>query len=198
MATKIYTKTGDDGSTGLFGGGRVPKDSARIEAYGNVDELDSVIGLCAAASSFDWLTDLLHSIQEKLFILGADLATPIKGEGGTGEDARATNATRYNIPRIEEADATQLEHAIDEQVAALPPLKHFILPGGSELAARLHLARTVCRRAERSLVHLAALETIGRHDVIFLNRLSDLLFVLARRANQLAGINDIEWNGKKS
>jgi cob(I)alamin adenosyltransferase len=195
MATKIYTKTGDDGTTGLFGGGRVPKDSARIEAYGNVDELGSVIGLCAAASSFDWLTDLLHSIQEKLFILGADLATPIKREGGTGEDARAT---QYNIPRIEEADATQLEHAIDEQVAALPPLKHFILPGGSELAARLHLARTVCRRAERSLVHLAALEAIGRHDLIFLNRLSDLLFVLARRANKLAGINDIEWNGKKS
>ncbi|HET6402476.1 MAG TPA: cob(I)yrinic acid a,c-diamide adenosyltransferase [Candidatus Kapabacteria bacterium] len=190
MATKIYTKTGDDGTTGLFGGGRVPKDSARIEAYGNVDELDSLVGLCATASSFDWLTDLLRSIQEQLFVLGADLATPV-----TGEDARAT---RYNIPRIEESDATHLEHAIDEQVAALPPLKRFILPGGSELAAHLHLARTVCRRAERSLVHLAALEEIGKHDVIFLNRLSDLLFALARRANQLAGINDIEWEGKKS
>jgi cob(I)alamin adenosyltransferase len=186
MATKIYTKTGDDGTTGLFGGDRVPKDSARIEAYGNVDELDSVIGLCAAASSYDWLTDLLRSIQEKLFVLGADLATPLE------------TRSNYTIPRIEESDATHLEHAIDEQVAALPPLKHFILPGGSALAAHLHLARTVCRRAERSLVHLAALEEIGRHDVIFLNRLSDLLFVLARCANQLAEINDIEWDEKKS
>jgi len=186
MATKIYTKTGDDGTTGLFGGGRVPKDSARIEAYGNVDELDSVIGLCAATSSFDELTDLLHSIQEKLFVLGADLATPLESR------------SNYTIPRIEESDAMQLELAIDEHVAALPPLKHFILPGGSELSARLHLARTVCRRAERSLVHLAALEEIGKHDLIFLNRLSDLLFVLARRANQLAGINDIEWDGKKA
>lgn len=186
MATKIYTKTGDDGTTGLFGGGRVPKDSARIEAYGNVDELDSVIGLCAAASGYDWLNQLLHSIQEKLFILGADLATPL--------DTRSN----YNIPRIEEGDATHLEHLIDEQVAQLPELKHFILPGGSELAARFHFARTVCRRAERSLVHLAAIEGIGKHDIIFLNRLSDLLFILARRANQHAGIKDIEWNGKKS
>jgi cob(I)alamin adenosyltransferase len=186
MATKIYTKTGDDGTTGLFGGGRVAKDSARIEAYGNVDELDSVIGLCASAPSYDWLTTMLHSIQEKLFVLGADLATPLE------------TRSNYDIPRIEESDATQLEHEIDEQVSALPPLKHFILPGGTELASRLHLARTVCRRAERSLVHLASLEEIGKHDVIFLNRLSDLLFVLARRANQLAGINDIEWVGEKS
>ncbi len=186
MATKIYTKTGDDGTTGLFGGGRVPKDSARIEAYGNVDELDSVIGLCTVTSSYDWLTQLLHSIQEKLFVLGADLATPLE------------TRSNYNIPRIEASDATHLEHIIDEHVAALPPLKHFILPGGSELATRLHFARTVCRRAERSLIHLAALEEIGEYDVIFLNRLSDLLFVLARRANQLAEINDIEWDGKTS
>ncbi len=186
MATKIYTKTGDDGTTGLFGGGRVPKDSARIEAYGNVDELDSVIGLCAAESSGDWLTPLLRRIQKKLFVLGADLATPLE------------TRSNYNIPRIEESDAAELEHLIDEQEDALPPLKHFILPGGGELAARLHLARTVCRRAERSLVHLAAREEIGKHDVIFLNRLSDLLFVLGRRANQLAGINDIEWVGKRS
>ncbi|MFI5201750.1 MAG: cob(I)yrinic acid a,c-diamide adenosyltransferase [Candidatus Kapaibacterium sp.] len=181
MATKIYTKTGDDGTTGLFGGGRVPKDSARIEAYGTVDELDSVVGICAAVSSYDWLTPLLRRIQEKLFVLGADLATPL--------DARANNS----IPRIEAQDATEIEHAIDEHVAQLPPLKHFILPGGSELAARLHVARTVCRRAERSLVHLASQEEIGKHDVVFLNRLSDLLFVLARRANQLGGVADVEW-----
>lgn len=186
MATKIYTKTGDDGTTGLFGGGRVPKDSARIEAYGNVDELDSVLGLCAAASEYAWLKKLLQAIQEKLFVLGADLATPL--------ETRST----YDIPRVEESDSTRLEHLIDEHVAALPALEHFILPGGSELAARLHFARTVCRRAERSLVHLARIEEIGEHDVIFLNRLSDLLFVLARRANQLADVADVEWDGKNS
>ena len=182
MATKIYTRTGDDGTTGLFGGGRVPKDSARIEAYGNVDELDSVIGLCAAASKYDWLNELLRTIQEKLFVLGADLATPLE------------TRSNYSVPRIEEKDATRLERAIDEHAAQLPELKHFILPGGSELAARLHLARTICRRAERSLVHLATQEEIGTFDVIYLNRLSDLLFVLARRANQLAGVKDVEWN----
>jgi cob(I)alamin adenosyltransferase len=182
MSTKIYTKTGDDGTTGLFGGGRVSKDSARIEAYGNVDELDSVIGLVRAASQYEWLNNLLQSIQEKLFVLGADLATPL--------DTRSD----YKIPRIEEIDAKNLEKEIDKQTAELPPLKKFILPGGTELAARLHVARTVCRRAERSLVHLANEEEIGKHDIIYLNRLSDLLFVLARRANQLAGVSDIEWN----
>jgi cob(I)alamin adenosyltransferase len=182
MSTKIYTKTGDDGTTGLFGGGRVSKDSARIEAYGNVDELDSVIGLVRAASQYEWLNDLLQSIQEKLFVLGADLATPLD----THSD--------YKIPRIEETDAKNLEKEIDKHTAELPPLKKFILPGGTELAARLHLARTVCRRAERSLVHLEKIEEIGKHDIIYLNRLSDLLFVLARRTNQLAGVSDVEWN----
>jgi cob(I)alamin adenosyltransferase len=182
MSTRIYTKTGDDGITGLFGGGRVSKDSARIEAYGNVDELDSVIGLCCASSQYDWLNDLLRSIQEKLFVLGADLATPLE----TRSD--------YKIPRIEETDSEYLEKEIDKHTAELPPLTKFILPGGSELAARLHIARTVCRRAERSLVHLANLEEIGKQDIIYLNRLSDLLFVLARRANQLAGVSDVEWN----
>jgi cob(I)alamin adenosyltransferase len=182
MATKIYTKTGDDGTTGLFGGGRVRKDSARIEAYGDVDELDSVIGLCRALPGNDWLYPLLQQIQNNLFVLGADLATPL--------DTRSN----YKIPRITEEDSKQLELAIDEHTAALPPLKHFIHPGGCELAARLHFARTVCRRAERTLVTLAAEEEIGTYDVIYLNRLSDWLFTLARRANQLANVPDVEWN----
>jgi cob(I)alamin adenosyltransferase len=182
MATKIYTKTGDDGTTGLFGGGRVRKDSLRIEAYGTVDELDSVVGLCRALSGNDWIDPLLQRIQDNLFVLGADLATPL--------DTRSN----YNIPRITEEDSNRLERAIDEHTALLPPLKHFIHPGGCELAARLHIARTVCRRAERRLVTLAAEEETGTYDVIYLNRLSDLLFTLARRANQLAGVKDVEWN----
>ncbi len=183
MAIKIYTKTGDDGTTGLFGGGRVRKDSPRIEAYGTVDELDSVIGLCRAVGMNDWIDPLLQQIQNNLFVLGADLATPLE------------TRSSYNIPRISEEDSTRLEQAIDEHTAQLPPLKHFIHPGGCELAARLHFARTVCRRAERTLVTLAAKEEIGTYDVIYLNRLSDLLFTLARRANQLASVNDVEWNG---
>ena len=182
---KIYTKTGDDGTTGLFGGGRVPKDSARIEAYGTVDELNSVIGLAVSASSIDWLDDLLQHIQQQLFVLGADLATPL--------DARSN----YPIPRIDETDVKKLERAIDEQDNQLPPLKQFILPGGSVLAAHLHHARTVCRRAERLLVSLSQEQEIGKSDIIYLNRLSDLLFVLARRANQLTSVPDVEWDGKK-
>ena len=182
---KIYTKTGDDGTTGLFGGGRVPKDSARIEAYGTVDELNSVIGLAASISSIDWLDALLQHIHPHLFVLGADLATPL--------DARSN----YPIPRIDEEDVKKIERAIDEQDGQLPPLKHFILPGGSVLGAHLHHARTVCRRAERLLVSLAHEQEIGKSDIIYLNRLSDLLFVLARRANQLASVPDIEWDGKK-
>ena len=182
---KIYTKTGDDGTTGLFGGGRVPKDSARIEAYGTVDELNSVIGLVASESSVDWLNDLLQSIQQNLFVLGADLATPL--------DARSN----YAIPRMGDSDVKKLERAIDEHDAELPSLKRFILPGGSVAGALLHHARTVCRRAERLLVHLAHEQEIGKSDIIYLNRLSDLLFVLARRANQLGRVPDVEWDGKK-
>ena len=182
MATKIYTKTGDDGTTGLFGGGRVPKDSARIEAYGSVDELDSVIGMCRALDGNNWIDQLLQQIQTNLFVLGADLATPLE------------TRSNYNIPHIAEEDSKRLEQSIDEHTAALPELKHFIHPGGCELAARLHFARTVCRRVERRLVTLAAKEEIGKYDLIYLNRLSDLLFTLARRANQLSGVKDTEWN----
>ena len=185
MATKIYTKTGDDGSTGLFGGERVAKDDPRIEAYGNVDELNSVVGFARAASNVDWPNEILRSIQVDLFVLGADLATPL------------SSRSNYSIPRIEEVDVIKLEEAIDEQDHLLPPLKQFILPGGSELAARLHIARTVCRRAERALVSLSREQEIGKHDIIYINRLSDLLFMLARRANQEAGVPDVEWDGSK-
>ncbi len=182
---KIYTKTGDDGTTGLFGGGRVAKDSSRIEAYGTVDELNSVIGVARATISDTALTNLLERIQQNLFVLGADLATPL--------DARSN----YAIPRIDEKDVRELEIAIDENEAHLTPLKRFILPGGSQAAANLHLARTVCRRAERLIVALSREQEIGSSDIVFLNRLSDLLFVLARRANQLSGVDDVEWDGKK-
>jgi cob(I)alamin adenosyltransferase len=186
MAIKIYTKTGDDGTTGLFGGDRVPKDSLRIEAYGTVDELNSVMGFVRSASNFGWSNDILRSIQVNLFVLGADLATPL--------DTRST----YTIPRIEEPDVKRLELEIDEHERLLPSLKQFILPGGSEFSARLHMARTVCRRAERTLVRLSHEQELGKHDIIYLNRLSDLLFVLARRANQEAGMPDVEWNGSKA
>ena len=182
---KIYTKTGDDGTTGLFGGGRVPKDSMRIEAYGTVDELNSTIGIARASITDVGLSALLERIQQNLFVLGADLATPL--------DARSN----YAIPRIDGKDVHDLELAIDEHESHLPPLKKFILPGGGQAAANLHLSRTVCRRAERLLISLGREQEIGTSDIIFLNRLSDLLFVLARRANQIAGVSDVEWDGKK-
>lgn len=185
MSLKIYTKTGDDGTTGLFGGERVRKDSARIEAYGTVDELNSAVGVARSEDAPQELSDLLREMQVGLFVLGADLATPL--------DQKIT----YNIPRIERSDVERLERLIDEHESHLSPLKNFILPGGSECAAHLHMARTICRRAERLLVTLRDEDAIGEHDLIFLNRLSDLLFVLARRANKLAGVEDVEWDGKK-
>jgi cob(I)alamin adenosyltransferase len=180
MATKIYTKTGDDGTTGLFGGERVRKDSARIEAYGTVDELNSAVGMAASVAPQE-LRELLKALQISLFVLGADLATP--------HEQKIT----YKIPRVEEKDVKRLESLIDEHTAQLQPLKNFILPGGSVCAANLHLARTVCRRAERLLVTLRDQQDIGEHDLVYLNRLSDLLFTLARRANQIEGTEDIEW-----
>ena len=179
---KIYTKTGDDGTTGLFGGGRVSKDSSRIETYGTVDELNSVLGVARAALADETLRDLLRTVQQMLFVLGADLATPLE------------TRSNYKVPRITHAEVSQLERWIDEHESHLPPLQRFILPGGSAGAAHLHHARTVCRRAERALVHLTREQEIGPDDVVFVNRLSDLLFVLARRANQLAGVADVEWS----
>ncbi len=176
---KIYTKTGDRGETGLFGGPRVRKDDPRIEAYGTVDELNAVLGLARCEPLDGPLDALLASIQNELFDLGAELATPDPQRSGTRILAAAHIA--------------RLEAAIDQHEAALEPLKAFILPGGTRAAALLHLARTVCRRAERRLVTLADREPISADLIIYLNRLSDLFFVLARAANRAAGLPDVPW-----
>jgi cob(I)alamin adenosyltransferase len=175
---KIYTKTGDDGTTGLFAGGRVSKAHPRVETYGTVDELNSILGAARAegAQQIEWL----RRVQNDLFHVGADLATPL--------DAQADWVVRTSDEAI-----TWLEQSIDEMTAALPPLQHFILPGGTPAAAQLHIARTVCRRAERHAVTLAELEPITQNAVIYLNRLSDWLFTLARYENQLAGVLEEEW-----
>ncbi len=179
---KIYTKTGDGGDTGLFGGGRVPKDHPRVNAYGEVDELNSAIGL-ARATPPALHDELLTAIQRDLFALGGHLATP--------DPARVADA-------LEKADLSQarvsaLEAAIDRATEALPPLRAFVLPGGTPKAAALHLARTVCRRAERSVVRLAREEEVPELFVVYLNRLSDLLFTLARHANHQTGGGDVTW-----
>jgi cob(I)alamin adenosyltransferase len=177
---KIYTKTGDKGETSLFGGKRVPKDTLRIEAYGSVDELNSVIGICRSSNPAHQIDTILEEIQNDLFTLGADLATP--------HDANAKS-----IKRITNDDALRLEKHIDAIDPTLEPLKTFILPGGSRSAAMLHFARTVCRRAERLVVHLDREEHIGEHPVIYLNRLSDLLFMMARWANALSHTPEVKW-----
>jgi cob(I)alamin adenosyltransferase len=180
--TRIYTKTGDDGTTGLVDGSRRLKCDLRLESYGTVDELNSVLGLAVVAARRDGdeiaaaVGTLVERLQHDLFDLGADLATP-----GTGEGLRIT-----------EGQVRALETAIDEHNASLEPLESFVLPGGTELATLLHQARTVCRRAERCAVHLAAEEEIGPHVLEYLNRLSDLLFVLARAANA-QGAGDVLW-----
>ncbi len=177
---KIYTKTGDDGTTGLFGGGRVPKSSSRVDAYGTVDELNSVLGL-ARATGLDASTEgVLARVQVDLFTLGAELACV------PGREAKLA------MPLLGPHDAERLEHAIDDAEEGLPPLTHFVLPGGGPQSAALHHARTVCRRAERAVIALE--DAPARAElVVYLNRLSDLLFVLARRENHRAGIADIPW-----
>ncbi|HSA58303.1 MAG TPA: cob(I)yrinic acid a,c-diamide adenosyltransferase [bacterium] len=186
---KIYTKTGDQGETGLFGGPRVRKDHARIRAYGEVDELNAVVGFARAANRDGGVDGLLQAIQNDLFDVGAVLAAPdpekLKGKG------------RFAGAR----EVERLEREIDRMEKDLSPLETFILPGGSELAARLHLARTVCRRAEREVVALAASakggEAVGAEIVVYMNRLSDFLFVLARWANLKAGVADVPWTKKE-
>jgi cob(I)alamin adenosyltransferase len=183
---KIYTKTGDAGDTGLFGGQRVSKASVRVEAYGVVDELNSVLGVVRSEGALDPERDaLLGAIQSRLFDLGAELANP------KGKD--------LGIPLVDDADVALLEGAIDAAEAELPPLRTFVLPGGARAASLLHVARTVCRRAERRLVALAEHEAGAvRPELIrYLNRLSDLLFVLARFANHRAGIPDVPWTGRR-
>jgi len=184
---KIYTKTGDDGTTGLFGGQRVAKYTLRIAAYGTVDELNSIIGIALTHKPTQTLKHPLEHVSSLLFTVGSDLATPLEPPA------------KYHIPRVEAAHVEWLEQLIDEFQEQLPELKNFILPGGSPLAAHLHHARTVCRRAERAAVELSHSENIGNIAVQFLNRLSDFLFVTARMANFLEGVDDIPWipNEKK-
>ncbi len=176
---KIYTKTGDDGTTGLFGGRRIPKDALRIEVYGTVDELNAQLGVVRAASPSPDTAALLQRLQDRLFVLGADLATP--------------GDKKSPIERISDTDVLELEAAIDRFDARQAPLLNFILPGGTPAAAALHVARTVCRRAERVLVHARREEALSETALLFLNRLSDLLFVLAREENRHAGVSDTPW-----
>ena len=180
---KIYTKTGDAGETGLFGGDRVSKASLRVETYGEVDELNSTVGWARIAASDPELDALLNQIQNDLFEVGAEL-------GST-----AQRKQKSTMPLIDESQVEALERAIDKYEEGPPPLTSFVLPGGCEGAARFHMARCVCRRAERSLVALGALETLRGELFRYINRLSDLLFVLARYANHRAGVEDIPWKG---
>jgi cob(I)alamin adenosyltransferase len=182
--TRIYTKTGDKGTTALGSGRRVPKDHPRIEACGDVDELNAALGLALAAGLDPSIADLLRGIQNDLFDLGADLTVPA---GGAGR-ARSRRAPL----RITKAHVAPLEAAIDRHNAALRPLSSFVLPGGSPASAWLHHVRTVCRRAERRLVTVARRESLNPQAIVYLNRLSDLLFVLARRAND-DGRGDVLW-----
>lgn len=179
---RVYTRTGDDGTTGLGSGRRVDKDSLRLEAYGSLDELSSSIGVALAASPVPRLSGDLERIQEELFVLGADLSVP--------ENEKKDSSLRLAGDRIE-----PLESLMDELSSELEPLKNFILPGGSMAAAQLHVARTVCRRAERLVVTLSREEEIGTPCLRYLNRLSDALFVMARYENHLRGIGDIKWRG---
>ena len=180
---KIYTRTGDGGDTGLFGGGRVPKDHHRVAAYGAVDELNAAIGLARAFEPVAFGDGLLQDIQRDLFAIGGQLASPTP-EKVAKALAKAT---------LGETRVAALEAAIDATEAHLSPLKGFILPGGAPKAAALHLARTVCRRAERRVVTLARETSLAPNILPYLNRLSDLLFVLARHANAAAGRADVAW-----
>ena len=177
---KIYTKTGDQGDTGLYGGGRVRKDHVRLEAFGTIDELNAVLGLVRTEQLDDDLQKLLERIQNELFNLGAELATP---------DPKNLS------DRIAESHITAHEQMIDRLEAELEPLKNFILPGGTRAAGLFHLARTVCRRAERRAVTLQEVsqEPVSNLIIIYLNRLSDLLFILARVTNRRAGKDDVPW-----
>ena len=181
---RIYTRTGDAGDTGLFGGGRVGKDHPRVEAYGEVDELNAVVGLARAIELMPRIDEVLVPIQRDLFGLGALLATP----------DREKMEKQLRKARIDDDRIAQLERAIDAAETELEPLTSFILPGGTPKAAALHVARTVCRRAERRVVALSETEEgIPPLVVIYLNRLSDLLFVLARLANRRAGAGEVTW-----
>ena len=175
---KIYTRRGDDGSTGLFGGPRVRKDDLRVAAYGDVDELNSALGVAREELSAD-LLQLVDELQSELFTLGSELATP-----------DAEKAPK-EVPRVTAQHVERLEREIDRLTAELPEMRNFILPGGSRAGAALHLCRTICRRAERQMVALG--EGVSQTALAYINRLSDLLFTMARAANLRAGGREIPW-----
>jgi cob(I)alamin adenosyltransferase len=179
---KIYTRTGDDGTTGLYGGARTRKDDPRVEAYGTVDETNAAIGLARAAHLPREVDEVLAKTQSTLFDVGSVLATPAEKQA--------------SVPTVDDADVLFLERAIDALEAGLPPLKTFVLPGGSEGAARLHVARTVCRRAERLVISMSDHVPVAPVIVRWLNRLSDLLFVQARFTNAAAKVADVPWFGR--
>ncbi len=172
--TRIYTRTGDDGTTGLAGGERIPKDHVRIEAIGCVDELNSVIGLLRTTTLDQQTDSLLETVQHRLFDLGGELAMP-------GSEL------------LQAGHTAELEHALDRYNAALPPLEEFVLPGGNAAAAQCHIARSVCRRSERELLRLSRVEPLNSAGITYLNRLSDLLFVLARTLARRNGGKEITW-----
>jgi len=189
---KIYTKTGDQGTTSLFGGRRVDKDSVRIAAYGNVDELNSLIGVVVAdlvgvqpQLGVEPLKRKLLRVQAELFVLGSDLATPLESR------------SKVKALRVKKSYITRLEKEIDTWDKSLVPLKKFILPGGSPVGAKLHLARTIARKTERSIVALSNVEKVNKYAQIYINRLSDWLFVLARYINKLEKISEIQWQGRQ-
>jgi cob(I)alamin adenosyltransferase len=188
---KIYTRTGDTGETALFGGGRVPKDHLRVEAYGAVDELNSGLGVAAAAARKAGSTSIAEKLlvlQEDLFAIGSHLATPEAVEGGRGA---------AHLPELPASRVPEMEGWMDAADERLEPLRNFILPGGTEAAAQLHLARTVARRAERRVLSLARESPVDHRILVYLNRLSDLLFTLARLANREAGEGDVPWTGRR-
>lgn len=183
---KIYTRTGDDGTTGLFGGGRRPKDDLRVEAYGTIDEANAAIGVARAAGLPASLDAVLAEVQSDLFTVGAELGCV------PGEEAK------LKMTLIGPNDAARLEKAIDAAEEGMPPLKTFVLSGGSAGAAALHLARCVVRRAERAVIAAGRVSAVRSEAVIYLNRLSDLLFTFARRANHEAGVLDVPWHPRKA
>jgi len=180
MSARIYTRTGDKGETGLVGGGRVPKDAVRVEAYGSVDEINSALGQVRSVLSDHEIDLVLEELQKDLFVAGADLAGERKDQ---------------QIPRIAKERVYELEKIIDRFERELPPLREFILPGGSRAGSSLHFARAVARRAERRIVTLARKEDINDQIIPYVNRLSDLLFVLARVVNQRENRPEVKWHG---
>jgi cob(I)alamin adenosyltransferase len=180
---KIYTRTGDGGQTALFGGGRVPKNDARVAAYGEVDELNAVLGMVRSTEPRGFFDPLFESIQRDLFSIGGQLATP-----DPSRVAKALEKAELSVSRVSE-----FERVMDEAEEELLPLRSFVLPAGTAKAVALHLARTVCRRAERSVVSLSQSNDVPTPFLVYLNRLSDLLFTLARLANHRAGVSDVTW-----